>query len=90
MKQSNFYAFLAGAVAGGIIALLFAPDKGSETRRKISSKVKETGNMTKEQIEHLLSYLRGRAADGISELEGDIVELEEQLEDIEEKIRGKK
>ena len=32
--------FLAGAAVGGVLGLLLAPDKGSETRRKII----ETGN----------------------------------------------
>ena len=89
MKQSNIYAFLGGALVGGVLALLFAPDKGSETRRKISTKVKESSEYTKEQIEHLLEYLRGKAADGVDDLEEDIIELEEQLVDIEEKLRGK-
>lgn len=89
MKQSNIYAFLGGALIGGVIALLFAPDKGTETRRKIGDKVKETGNYTKEQIEHLLGYLKGKAADGVDDLEEEIIELEEQLIDIEEKLRGK-
>ena len=89
MKQSNIYAFLGGALVGGVLALLFAPDKGSETRRKISTKVKESSEYTKEQIEHLLGYLRKKAADGVDDLEEDIIELEEQLVDIEEKLRGK-
>ena len=29
-----------GAVAGGILGVLFVPDKGSETRRKINGQVK--------------------------------------------------
>lgn len=89
MKQSNIYAFLSGALIGGALALLFAPDKGSETRRKISTKVKEGSDYTKEQIEHLLGYLRGKAADGVEDLEEEIEELEDKLEDIEDKIRGK-
>ncbi|MDR0368297.1 MAG: YtxH domain-containing protein [Bacteroidales bacterium] len=89
MKQSHIYAFLSGALIGGVVALLFAPDKGTETRRKIGNKVKAGTNYTKEQIEHLLDYLRRKAADGIVDLEEDIIELEEQLADIEEKLREK-
>ncbi len=89
MKQSHIFAFLGGALVGGVVALLFAPDKGTETRRKIGNKMKEGTNYTKEQIEHLLSYLRGKAANGVENLEEEIIELEEKLVDIEEKLRGK-
>lgn len=30
--------FIAGAVVGGVLGVLLAPDKGSETRRKIKEK----------------------------------------------------
>lgn len=33
--SDTLLAFLVGAVAGGVAALLLAPDKGSETRRKL-------------------------------------------------------
>lgn len=33
--------FLAGVVAGGVTALLLAPDKGTETRRKIRGGARE-------------------------------------------------
>jgi gas vesicle protein len=89
MKQSHIYAFLGGALIGGIIALLFAPDKGSETRKKISEKLKEGSDLTKEQIEHLLVYLKRRAADGIAGLEEEIKHLEEKLSNIEETLRDK-
>ena len=37
MNRHNdlLFAFLIGAVAGGVTALLLAPEKGSEMRRKI-------------------------------------------------------
>ncbi len=39
---SNFLiGFLAGAAAGAIAGILFAPDKGSETRKNIKKKVKD-------------------------------------------------
>lgn len=39
---SNFLiGFLAGAAAGAVAGILFAPDKGSATRRNIRKKVKD-------------------------------------------------
>ncbi|MFY0689021.1 MAG: YtxH domain-containing protein [Cyclobacteriaceae bacterium] len=32
----SFFAFLFGMIAGGIIGLLYAPEKGSSTRDKLS------------------------------------------------------
>ncbi|MES2689840.1 MAG: YtxH domain-containing protein, partial [Bacteroidota bacterium] len=36
-------AFLGGAVAGVAVGILLAPDKGSETRKKIISRTKDLG-----------------------------------------------
>lgn len=33
--KGEFWAFIAGALAGGIAALLYAPAKGEETREKV-------------------------------------------------------
>ena len=44
-------AFAAGALVGATVGVLFAPDKGSETRRKIGAKGKEMGDLMKSRLQ---------------------------------------
>ena len=65
MKTKGLLAFLAGAAAGAVIALLYAPDKGEDTRRKIVDKVKEGADYTSENINDLVTKLQNKAKEGI-------------------------
>lgn len=50
-RGSAFLAFLAGGVIGAGIAMLYAPDSGNATRRKIKDSVDDAGDWAKDTYE---------------------------------------
>ncbi len=47
-------ALLIGAVVGAALGILFAPEKGSETRKKISGKTDDLSDALKEKFNALV------------------------------------
>ena len=58
-KENTTLAFLAGALAGGVAALLMAPRSGRETREQLQETTREALDQGREKV--------GDAADAVSE-----------------------
>lgn len=70
--------FLAGAAAGALAGILLAPDKGSETRKKISRKTGDLSDALKDSFSEFV--------EGIKETYSGV---KAEAEDVEEKGRIK-
>jgi gas vesicle protein len=66
--------FIAGAAVGAALGILFAPDKGTETRRKIS-----------EQSNDLADNLKGKFTDLVDGVKDKFSSLKGEAEDVAEK-----
>ena len=52
------YAFLGGAVVGCATAILFAPEKGSDLRKRIKEMLKKRGiDFTDDEVEELVEQI---------------------------------
>lgn len=82
MKSSNVVAFLAGAVAGGLLALLTTPKTGAENRKIIADKLKEGVDLSKRELEDLKDWIREKLdnQDFIDEEEEIFVEVVDKEE----------
>lgn len=75
-KTGNILLALATGVAIGTgIGILFAPDKGKDTRKKIKSSVDEKTSKLKKKVDKLTREVKGKS----SEIKGS---LEENIESL--------
>ena len=61
--------FIAGAAVGAAIGILFAPDKGTETRRKISEQSNDLADNLKEKFTDLVDGMKEKFSSVKSETE---------------------
>lgn len=77
MKTDRVVLGILGAAAvGAAIGILFAPDKGSATRKKIASKGKDL----KDSLKTNLNNLSEKANEVYSSLKGEVKEAKEDLD----------
>ena len=57
-NSKTVLGFLAGAAVGSILGILFAPDKGTETRRKISETSGDVTDSLKSKFNDFVDSIR--------------------------------
>ena len=70
--------FLAGAAVGALAGILFAPDKGSATRKKIADKTGDLSDTVKNSFNNFI--------DGVKQ---NYAGAKEEVDEFGEKVKGK-
>ncbi len=74
-------ALLAGLAAGAALGILFAPDKGSDTRDKLNDSLKDLGDAIKERTAEQVEQLNDFKERVLASLKGKVDRAEGEIED---------
>ncbi len=92
MSKSSVNAilgFMAGAAVGAGIGLLYAPDKGTTTRKKIKNQAQKVSDEMKETVSHRIDELNKYVAGFVDETKSKIADLEkktrQEVKDVKER-----
>ncbi len=98
-KRSNaLMAFLAGAAAGAILGILYAPDKGTNTREKLSFQLDKYKKILEDFLADVVSgketllttEAKSQGQKVVSEAKDKAQRLLDDVDELLEQIRGSK
>lgn len=91
MSTGKFIAsVLAGAAVGAVLGVLFAPDKGTETRRKIAQKGSDLAGSVKDKYHEFSDSISEKFDAAKEKLTGIVSEGKKMSHDIKNDIRNPK
>jgi gas vesicle protein len=97
-KGNTLITFLAGAAVGAILVILYAPDKGTVTREKLSFQLDKYKKLLEDYLNDLVSgkdtpltsEAKSQGEKVVSETRGKAERLLEDVDELLEQLRGKK
>lgn len=91
MKTSNtILGILGAAAAGAFLGVLFAPDKGSNTRKKIKDKSKDYGDELKTKLDGIVSTISSNGKEIIEEGKAKFNQAKEDFNTIKDEAKNVK
>ncbi len=80
MKGSNVAAFLIGAIAGGVTALLYAPQSGKKTRKQVREFVNEEMGQAGEFVERAAEKAKNAMSRGVRQVQQGVSQAHEHVD----------